>query len=114
MINYTTKIDVLKTKNTKTLNNVIYRIGITVTGINEEGLSDNHSKWCDLQEPELNNFIDYNNLTKEQVNNWILETENECKIVIEKLIANQINIKAMSENTTGEVVNPDKELPWSN
>jgi len=110
MINYTTKIDVLKTKNTNTLNNVVYKIGITVTGVDENGLTDNHSKWCDLQEPELNNFIDYDNLTKEQVNNWILATENECKIVVETLINNQKNIL----ETTEETINSDKSLPWEN
>lgn len=110
MINYTTKIDVLKTKNTQTLNNVVYKIGITVTGVDENGLTDNHSKWCDLQEPELNNFIDYDNLTKEQVNNWILETENECKIVVETLINKQKNIL----ETTEETINSDKSLPWEN
>ena len=108
MINYTTKIDVLKTKNTKTFNNVVYRIGITVTGVDENGSTDNHSKWCDLQEPELNNFIDYDNLTKEQVNNWILATENECKIIVETLINNQKNIL----ETTEETINSDKNLPW--
>jgi len=110
MINYTTKIDVLKTKNTNTLNNVVYKIGITVTGVDENGLTDNHSKWCHLQEPGLNNFIDYDNLTKEQVNNWILETENECKIVVETLINNQKNIL----ETTEETINSDKSLPWEN
>lgn len=73
-------------------------------GKNENGIKSSVSNSCVLPDPDINNFIEYNSITKEQIIIWL-----------ESLV--DISYYAdIIEDAINNIINPSivRGLPWDN
>lgn len=74
------------------LQNVLYIVYWQLKGTNENGIFGEQRGSCSLPSPSLDNFVDYNILTKQQVETWIETAMGYNTITsLKQSIAEQIN-----------------------
>jgi hypothetical protein len=103
-INYTWNIlNIEVTPSYKGFSDIVCNVDFEYTGTNEDGISHTIERRIPFYTVDSNNYIPYNQLTKEKIVNWIetsINLEN-----IHKLMEYEISIKARP--------NPQaKPLPW--
>ena len=102
MIQYNWEIISMQTENNEDFNNLVICIKYKRIGI-EEDLKHSIEGEYFCQYPVKDEFIEYNNLTFEQVCNWL---ENSIKV---ELLDNPIKIEIQRKK---EIVLEDNKLPW--
>lgn len=103
---FETKINKILTTTVNNLTNVVKQVDFTLTGTNS-GVSFSLESSVVLDDPDANNFIEYNNLSENQVIEWINGKTGQ----IEGL---QIQINFVLEKKIREAQLTETAFPWSN
>ena len=105
-INYTLNILKLKVlEHYNGLNNIVSEVVFEYKGTNENNISFALENTMEFLETDASNYIEYNNLTKQNVINWV---------------QSKFDVTQLNESIEHEILKKsrpalvEKQLPWSN
>jgi len=114
-IEYTWTINSLETVDTDAYSKVVKVVRWSYTGVDADtNLSHNISRQTTLDVDNIETFVEFENLTEEEVNSWlnsnVHEDEiNEMKNLIELSIQRRIASRGMTTHTTLPWVTPETQ-----
>jgi hypothetical protein len=108
MINYKWKVSLLKKKNIGEFSDVVVSAVWQKTGVDPDGYGGTYKILTEfnIEEIEINSFINYEDLTEENIIEWIKINTNQDDV-------NKYILSEIEKSRSQEIFVNENELPWN-